>query len=53
MAAAVKEKGFRLGVVSVVQTFGDGARFHPPVHALVSRGGWTARGEVDPAPVCG
>jgi hypothetical protein len=34
----------------VVQTFGDGARFHPHVHALVSRGGWTASGEWIPLP---
>ena len=45
MAAAVKEKGFRPGMVSVVQTFGDQANFHPHVHALVSRGGWSASGE--------
>jgi hypothetical protein len=38
-AAAVEEKGFRPGVVSVVQTCGDRANFHPHVHALVSRGG--------------
>ena len=30
-AAAVEEKGFRPGVVPLVQTFGDGARFHPHV----------------------
>ena len=29
----------------VVQTFGDRANFHPHVHALATRGGWTARGE--------
>ena len=46
MAAAVaEEKGFRPGLVSVVQTFGDRANFHAHVHALVSRGGWTASGE--------
>src|SRR5918994_1482162 len=49
-AAAVEEKGFRPGVVSVVQTFGDRANFHPHVHALVSRGGWTASGEWIPVP---
>jgi Putative transposase len=49
-AAAVEEKGFRSGVVSVVQTFGDRANFHPHVHALVSRGGWTASGEWIPVP---
>jgi hypothetical protein len=35
---------------SVVQTFGDRANFHPHVHALVSRGGWTASGEWIPVP---
>lgn len=44
-AAALGEKGFRPGVVSVVQTFGERANFHPHVHALVSRGGWTGSGE--------
>ena len=29
MAAAVEEKGFRPGVVSVVQTFGDQANLNP------------------------
>jgi Putative transposase len=50
MAAAVEEKEFRPGMVSVIQTFGDGAKFHPHVHALVSRGGWTASGEWIPQP---
>jgi len=45
MPAAVEEKGFRPGMVSVVQTFGGQANFHPHVHALVSRGGWSASGE--------
>jgi hypothetical protein len=49
-AAAVEEKGFRPGMVSVVQTFGEGAKFHPHVHALCSRGGWTASGEWIPLP---
>jgi hypothetical protein len=49
-AAAVEDKGSRPGVVTVVQTFGDGARSHPHVHALVSRGGWTASGEWIPLP---
>jgi hypothetical protein len=40
-AAAGEEEGFRPGVVAVVQTFGDRANFHPHVHALVTRGGWT------------
>jgi hypothetical protein len=50
IAAAVEEKGFRPGMVSVVQTFGEGARFHPHVHALCSRGGWTACGDWIPLP---
>jgi hypothetical protein len=50
MAAAVEEKGFRPGMVSVVQTFGEGAKFHPHVHALCSRGGWAAPGEWIPLP---
>ncbi len=49
-AAALGEKGFRPGVVSVVQTFGERANFHPHVHALVSRGGWTGSGEWVPVP---
>ncbi len=50
MVAALDEKGFRPGMVSVVQTFGEGAKFHPHVHALCSRGGWTARGKWVPLP---
>jgi Putative transposase len=34
----------------VVQTFGEGAKFHPHLHALCSRGGWTASGEWIPLP---
>jgi hypothetical protein len=49
-AAAGEEKGFRPGVVSMVQTFGDRANFHPHVHALASRGGWTDSGEWVPVP---
>jgi hypothetical protein len=44
-AAAGEEEGLRSGIVSVVQTFGDRAKFHPHVHALVTRGGWTQSGE--------
>ncbi len=43
-------EGFRPGVVSMVQTFGDRANFHPHVHALASRGGWTSSGEWIPVP---
>ncbi len=41
---------FRPGMVSVVQTSGDGAKFHPHLHALCSRGGWTPSGEWIPLP---
>ena len=44
-AAGGEEKGFRPGVVSMVQTFGERANFHPHEHALASRGGWTGSGE--------
>ena len=44
-AAALEEQGLRPGVVSVVQTFGDRANFHPHVHPLVTRGGWSRSGE--------
>jgi hypothetical protein len=49
-AAAGEEEGFRSGIVSVVQTFGGRAKFHPHVHALVTRGGWTGSGEWVPVP---
>ena len=49
-AAAGEEKGFRPGVVSMAQTFGDRANFHPHVHALATRGGWTSSGEWIPVP---
>ena len=48
--AAGGEEGLRPGVVSVVQTFGDRANFHPHVHALATRGGWTSSGEWIPVP---
>ena len=43
--AAGEEKGFRPGMVAMSQTFGDQRSAHPHVHALVTRGGWTASGE--------
>lgn len=49
-AAAGEAEGFRPGVVSMVQTFGDRANYHPHVHALATRGGWTASGEWIPVP---
>jgi hypothetical protein len=50
LGAAAEEKDLRPGMVSVVQTFGEGAKFHPHLHALCSRGGWTASGEWIPLP---
>ncbi|MGD8896520.1 MAG: transposase [Acidobacteriota bacterium] len=49
-AAAGEEEDLRSGIVSVVQTFGNRANFHPHVHALVTRGGWTQSGEWIPVP---
>ena len=42
MVAATGEESLRPGMVAVVQTAGDLANWHPHVHALVSRGGWTS-----------
>jgi hypothetical protein len=41
MVAATGEETLRPGMVAVVQTAGDLGRWHPHVHALVFRGGWT------------
>jgi hypothetical protein len=41
MVVAAREDDLRPGMVAVVQTAGDLANWHPHVHALVSRGGWT------------
>jgi len=38
------DEGVRPGVIIVRQTFGEGARFHPHLHALVTGGGWDAGG---------
>jgi hypothetical protein len=45
MCAAAGDEGMRPGMVAVVQTAGDLANWHPHVHALVSRGGWSQSGE--------
>jgi hypothetical protein len=39
--AAAADDELQPGMVVVVQTAGDLANWHPHVHALVSRGGWT------------
>jgi hypothetical protein len=36
--------------VAVVQTFESKINFHPHVHAIVSRGGWTKTGQWIPVP---
>ena len=41
MSAAVAGDEIRPGMVIVVQTAGDLGNWHPHVHAVVSRGGWT------------
>ena len=50
MVAAAEEERLRPGMVAVVQTAGDLANWHPHVHALVSRGGWTQGWEWVPVP---
>jgi hypothetical protein len=41
IGAAAADAAVRPGMVAVVQTAGDQGHWHPHVHALVSRGGWT------------
>jgi hypothetical protein len=48
MCAAAGDQHMRPGVVAVVRTAGDRGNWHPHVHALVSRGGWTQAGEWTP-----
>jgi hypothetical protein len=50
MCAAAGDEEVRPGMVSVVQTAGDLGNWHPHVHALVSRGGWSKGGEWVPIP---
>jgi hypothetical protein len=50
MIAAAAGQDIRPGMVAVVQTFGSRINFHPHVHAIVSRGGWTKTGEWIPVP---
>ncbi|MEJ2024325.1 MAG: transposase [Deltaproteobacteria bacterium] len=45
MVAAVGDEAFRPGMVAVIQTAGDMGNWHPHVHAIVSRGGWSLAGE--------
>jgi hypothetical protein len=45
MRAAAVDEALQPGMVAVVQTAGDLCNWHPHVHALVSRGGWTRAGE--------
>jgi hypothetical protein len=51
IATAAGDDTLLPGMIAVVQTFGDDlASWHPHVHALVTRGGWTAAGEWAPVP---
>jgi hypothetical protein len=50
MVAATADPELQPGMVAAVQTAGDLGRWHPHVHALVSRGGWTREGEWVPVP---
>jgi len=52
-ASAVEEKGFRPGMVSVVQTFGDRANFHPQCPRAGFPGRLDGFRGVDHAAVCG
>ena len=52
MAAAAGEKSLTPGMVTVVQTFGEAAKLHPHLHALLSRG-VDGVGGVDRGPLCG
>jgi len=45
MCASAGDTSIRPGMVAVVQTAGDLGNWHPHVHALVSRGGWTQEGD--------
>jgi hypothetical protein len=40
----------KTGMVAVVQTFGSTINFHPHIHAIVSRGGWTKGDDWCPIP---
>ncbi len=50
MRATAGDEELRLGMVAAVQTAGDLANWHPHVHALVSRGGWTRDWQWVPVP---
>jgi len=50
MVAAVEEEDFRPGMVALIQTFADSLRWNPHIHALATRGGWTAEGQWVPVP---
>jgi len=50
MRAAVDDETLRPGMVAVVQTSGDLGNWHPHLHAMVSRGGWTRDWQWVPVP---
>ncbi len=38
-------EGYAPGMIIARQTFGEGARFHPHLHAILTGGGWDASGQ--------
>ncbi len=42
---ALMGEGYVPGMIVARQTFGEGARFHPHLHALLTGGGWDAEGQ--------
>jgi hypothetical protein len=50
MTAAAAEEDFTPAMVAVVHTAGDFLGWHPHIHALVPRGGWTRDGKWIAAP---
>ena len=50
MTEAAGDLSLRPGMVIVPQSFGSSVNFHPHLHSIVSRGGWTPTGEWMPIP---
>ena len=50
MREAADDPGLRPGMVIVPQSFGSSVNFHPHIHSIVSRGGWTPAGDWRPLP---
>jgi len=50
MTEAAGDLSLRPGMVIVPQSFGSSVNFHPHIHSIVSRGGWTPTGDWIPIP---